>query len=163
MTIYTVHAPRRVGAPEADPLALAFIKEGFNWPALVFPVIWLIFRRMWLVLVLYLAGAVILAAANRSLSEFSVGAVSVGFWFLFALEANDLRRWTLGRAGWRLVGIAEGRNLVEAERRYFSRLLAGEPLAPGEAPAVEPPPRTPPAFSAETGTPVVGLFPQGQS
>lgn len=163
MAIYTVHAPARVKAPEADPMALAFIKEGFNWPALFFPAIWLIVRRMWLVFVLYILAAVILGAASRVAAEYAVATVSMAFAFLFALEANGLRRWTLARNGWRMIGIAEGRNQLEAERRFFSRLLAEKPdVAAPAAPA--PPPRLPPAVpSTDTGTQIVGLFPQGQS
>ena len=156
MTIYTVHAPRHVSAPEADPMALAFVKEGFNWPALFFPAIWLIARGMWLVLVLYLAAAILLGVASLAVAEYAVVAVSIAFSFLFALEANGLRRWTLARKGWRMIGVAEGRNLLEAERRYFSALLAEKPV---QLPAVAPPP----APSSDTGTPIVGLFPQGQS
>jgi hypothetical protein len=164
MAIYTVHAPARVNAPEADPMALAFVKEGFNWPALFFPAIWLLVRRMWLVFVLYVAAAVILGVATQAAARFVIGAISVGFAFLFALEANSLRRWTLARGGWRMIGVAEGRNQLEAERRFYSRLLA-EDAAPKAAPAAPPPPSRmpPPAPSSDTGMPIVGLFPQGQS
>jgi hypothetical protein len=163
MAIYTVYAPRRVAAPEAEPMALAFIKDRFNWPALFFPLIWLVVRRLWLVLVGYLVVIAAIGALGRALTEEATFFVSAGFAFLFALEANNLRRWTLERNGWRLVGIVEGGNLLEAERRYFSRLLAGDPLAPGEAPDLPPPPRIAPTFTSEHSTPVVGLFPQGQS
>jgi hypothetical protein len=162
MAIYTVHAPARVNAPEADPMALTFVKEGFNWPALFFPAIWLIVRRMWLVFVLYILAAVILGAASRVVAEYAVAAVSIAFAFLFALEANGLRRWTLARNGWRMIGVAEGRNRLEAERRFFDKLLAERPVAPAAVPA--PPPPMPPAMpSSDTGTQIVGLFPQGQS
>jgi hypothetical protein len=115
------------------------------------------------VLILYLIAAAIIGALSRALASDATFFVSLAFAFLFALEANNLRRWTLERNGWRLVGIVEGRNLLEAERRYFSALLAGEPLAPGEAPELPPPPRIAPTFTSEHATPVVGLFPQGQS
>jgi hypothetical protein len=164
MAIYTVHAPARVNAPEADPMALTFVKEGFNWPALFFPAIWLIVRRMWLVFVLYIAAAAIIGAATQTAVPFVVAPISLGFAFLFALEANGLRRWTLARNGWRMVGVAEGRNQLEAERRFYSRLL-GEGVPPKEAPAVPPPPpprALPTTPSSDTGLPIVGLFPQGQ-
>jgi hypothetical protein len=160
MTIYTVHAPGAARAPEADHMAIAFVKEGFNWPALFFPVIWLIARGMWLVLVLYLAAAAILGAASQVASEYAVAAVSMAFAFLFALEANGLRRWTLMRKGWRMIGVAEGRNQMEAERRFFDRLLAEKPAASA---IPVPPPLLPPAMPSAESTQVVGLFPQGQS
>ncbi len=162
MTIYTVHAPARVNAPEADPMALTFVKEGFNWPALFFPVIWLIVRRMWLVLVLYLLAAALLGATSMAVAEYAVVAASMAFAFLFALEANSLRRWTLARNGWRMIGVAEGRDQLEAERRFFDRLVADVPAAAPVA-APPPPPRMPPPAPSDTGTQIVGLFPQGQS
>jgi hypothetical protein len=95
---------------------------------------------------------------------------------LFALEANNLRRWTLERRGFRLVAVAEGRNIEEAEIRYFSSREAGDPAlpvppipAPPPAPTSVPTPPVPPIPpiptslrpiqpSAEAGD-VVGLFP----
>jgi hypothetical protein len=99
---------------------------------------------------------------------------------LFALEANNLRRWTLERRGHRFAGVAEGRNLEDAEIRHFSDLDAGEsvvaappaPTTPQTPPAPTttiPPPPSPPTPgvlyrpdalrpSAEAGD-VVGLFP----
>ena len=51
MVTYTVHE-RNGGsgtlAERAD--AIVFVKEGFAWAALVFPILWLLYHRMWLVL-----------------------------------------------------------------------------------------------------------------
>jgi hypothetical protein len=178
MAIYTVLAPPpRDGDPAHEALDTAFVKDGFSWPALFFAVIWMIYRRMWLVLVLYVA---VVAAAAFALSR--TGGDVAGFalllvHFLFALEANNLRRWTLERRGFRLVGVAEGRNIEEAEIGYFVSVETGAvAVAPPPIPPVPPTPPSPPARptppptpgvlyredavrpSAEAGD-VVGLFP----
>ncbi len=164
MAIYTVLAP---AAPEGetDPMAFVFVKEGFSWPALLVPELWLVFRRMWLVLVLYVAVGIAFVVAGPRLGEtFPVFFLFIGRLF-FALEGNQLRRWTLRRRGFALLDVVEGRGMEEAEIRFFADLeevgTTGEPT-----PAAPLPPSPPPAPlmlgpiapSVEAGD-VVGLFP----
>src|SRR5690349_7511415 len=100
MTIYTVLAPPTPsGDIAADPLALVFVKEGFNWPALFIPEIWLIARRMWLVLALDILGVVLLSILLDNVPLVSGLIVLWLARILFALEANGLRRWTYYRHG----------------------------------------------------------------
>jgi hypothetical protein len=111
----------------------------------------MLFRAMWLVLVLYLVAVAALVLLGRIVPPPAMVVAAVLFAFLFALEANELRRWKLSRRGFRMVGIAEGADRTEAELRFFSRL-------PALPPAPEPP--RPPMPAADTGTPpVIGLFP----
>ena len=153
MTVYTVLAPKLADAAEADPARFVFVKEGFCWPAFFFLGLWLIFRRMWLVLALSFAVVVALAVLAGTASALVALAIFVLARFLFALEANELRRWTLARAGYRLIGVAEGRRRDDAEVRFFQSW--SPPVPPSLA---EPPPRPPVTFSPEAGG-VVGLFP----
>jgi len=157
MSIYTVLSPPPVtGDIAPDPLSLRFVKEGFSWPALFFPEIWLIVRRMWLVLLLDVL-VVIIAAMSLALED--VGAIALVLLllgrFLFALEANGLRRWTYYRHGYRLIGVVEGRHLWEAELRFFLDWTPGGDAPP---PRSEPEPPAPKRASPEAGE-VVGLFP----
>ena len=159
MSIYTVLSPPlRPGDIAPDPLSLVFVKEGFCWPALFFPEIWLIFRRLWLVLLLDIVAIVAVVAAGVILSRAgpAAGLVLVPARLLFALEANGLRRWTCYRHGYRLVGVVEGRRLWEAELRFFLDWVAGNRAPRRRRRAPEPPPPRPP--SPEAGE-VVGLFP----
>lgn len=159
MTIYTVLAPKtRDGDVLPDPMAIVFVKEGFAWPAFFFAGPWLIFRRMWLVLIGYIIVAMIIGyVGDRVGGAFPL--IILLLHFLFALEANQLRRWTLMRRGYRLVAVVEGRGLEDAEIRYFTSLdLPTETL-----PLTPPPPPAPRKLgpvqpSAEAGD-VVGLFP----
>ena len=64
MTIYTVHAP----PPKADDIALdperfEFIRDGFGFWAFVFAPLWMLWRRLWLVLLFYVAVIAVLQGA----------------------------------------------------------------------------------------------------
>lgn len=136
MAIYTVHAPRGEAPPEADALKLQFIKDGFCWPALFFAPLWLIFRRQWLTLLAYVLVLALFGVAGQSVGSQAMAPAVMLFALWFALEANQFRRWTLERWGWRFVGVAVGRNRLEAEDGYFRDLLAGpRPPQPPVSPA----------------------------
>jgi hypothetical protein len=156
MAIYTVHAPPAGDRRAADPAAFAFVKEGFCWPALVIPALWLLYRRMWLVFLAYLVVTLALGRLGQDFGDGITGAILVFAWLLFAIEANGLRRWTLERNGWRLIGVAEGSRLADAEQRFYAGWVADGGKIPTLPAAPPPPPPRPP--SAEAGH-VVGLFP----
>jgi hypothetical protein len=159
MTLYTVLAPPPVeGETRPDPIRLVFVKEGFCWPALFIPVIWLVFRRLWIVLALYVALAVAIGMLGERTTPVASGALFFLGWIWFAIEANGLRRWTYLVHGWRLIDVIEARTYREAEIRYFHGFEARMPeVPPPPPPAVpeRPPLRLP---SIEQGD-VVGLFP----
>lgn len=148
MATYTVHAPRGEATPQAEALRLLFIKEGFCWPALFFAPAWLIFRRLWMTLLGYALVLSLIALAGRRFGPEAVGPATMLFAIWFALEANQLRRWTLERWGWRFVGVAVGRNRLEAEENYF------RDLRPSPAPAAAAP-SPPPAPARSSGVPIV--------
>jgi hypothetical protein len=173
MKVYTVHEPP-AELSETDETRLdriTFVKEGFCWPALFIPTFWLLWHRMWWVLLAWLAIGVGIGVIGELVDDldFILGVVSVVFALWFALEANALRRWSLGQKGWRMLGVAAGRNREEAEQSFFRRYLAGEDgLRSGRTGGNRPasghvPTRTFPAPRPQppAGTqPVIGLFPQ---
>lgn len=99
------------------------VREGFALLAFLFPALWFLFNRMWLVLVLYLASAAILGAALRDLPEELIGAAGLAAQLLIGFHARDLRRWTLARRGWRMLGVvaAEGGEDAALARLYGAR------------------------------------------
>jgi hypothetical protein len=154
MTIYTVLSPpAEAGSAGPDPDSFVFVKEGFCWPALYMTAIWLLWRRMWLALVLYLVAATAVFALAAKLAPPVAWLTILLFGFLVALEANNLRRWTLERRGYRLVGIASGDSRSDAEFRFFAGFTGSAPQRP---PIKSAKPAT--AAWAETRE-VVGLFP----
>jgi hypothetical protein len=157
MSIYTVLSPRKPDSAP-DPTAFVFVKDGFCWPALFIPGVWMIFRRLWLVLALYLAAAILFGLFAGMVEGIAPFALYLLARFLVALEANGLRRWTLERRGFALIDVVEARNAREAEIRFFADWET-EPQEP--VPSIVPQaPAKPVAWqpSAEAGE-VVGLFP----
>lgn len=163
MIAYTVYEPEELRGElleRADQVT--FVREGFAWLALPFPVLWLLFHRMWLVLLAFLGLVVVLnlAAGLFAGGETIGGWMSLGLTVLLAFEANDLRRWTLERRGYRLAGTVSGRTRTECEQRFFTDWLdrtgasATAPRAKPHGPAAR---TTPPSHEPES---VIGVFPE---
>ena len=97
------------------------VKEGFSWPAFLVPAFWLLYKRMWIVLVFYLfamAGLALLAQ-SAFVPETAMFVGNLAISLIFGLEGNDLYRWTLARRRYREQAVVMGRDLISAEQRYF--------------------------------------------
>jgi hypothetical protein len=136
MNVYTVHEPPDPPADRLDRAdAHVFVKDGFTWAAAVLTPFWLLANRMWLVLVGYLVGMTALQfgltwiGAGQQFKTLLMIAVHV----LIGFEADTLKRWTLDRKGWRMVGSVAGRNWSDCERRFFEAWLPGEPYIRADA------------------------------
>ena len=168
--VYSVYEPHQE-APDLATRAdrLAFVKEGFSWPALLIPAFWLLYQRMWIELgafVLLLAGLQWLFGASAQ-AQALFGWVSLALIVLFAFEANDLRAAALERRGYHFAGIAAGHNRGAAEQRFFRAWLprqsrrAREAGTGGAERSRELAPYAGPPPDAE-GDEVIGLFPSGR-
>jgi hypothetical protein len=123
---FTVHEPPATGGTRLEQAdRLLFVRDGFSWRAALFSPLYLIVRGEWLALAAY-AGAGILALAVLNL----VGASADWYgwtWLLLnvvtGFEASEIKRWSLGRAGWRELASVSGRGLEEAERRFYEAWL----------------------------------------
>ena len=102
MAVYTVHEPPlRKDEFAADPDRFVFVRDGFYFWAFLLGPLWMLRRRLWLVLLGYV---VFTAALNTGLYlggasttvTFLVGALIA---LLVGFEAASLRRFTLGRRG----------------------------------------------------------------
>ena len=153
MKSYSVH-----GRADEPPERFAFVKDGFSWPALFVPLIWLLWHRLWLTLVGYVIFVLVVAWTGRLINDDMASLVAILGSILFALEANNIRRLSLEGSGRRELGVAAGRNLEEAELRFFDRWS-------GQAPSVRTEttgrPLGPPQRRG-TGSeePVLGSFPE---
>ena len=78
---------------------------------------------MWWVLLGWFVVVAVLGAADVIFPALEpyVTPAAVLFSFLFALEANNLRRWTLGRRGHAFAGVGVGRSREECEHSFFAR------------------------------------------
>ena len=160
MAVLTVHEPKGLtGRGFAEARRIVFVKEGFSWPALFIPLLWLLYHRMWLILLAYLVAVVAAQTALQAIGNAAfAGLGGLMLAVLFALVANDVRRWHLGRKGFLLRGVVAGGDRDDCERRFFSSWLETQPVRAARAPqAASPFPPAPPQ-SHRHG--VVGMFPE---
>ena len=124
MRVWTVHAP-----PEAQRLRRArriegrlpaLVPEGFAWLAFLFGLPWLLWHRLWLEAVIYVAALAILAAL---LPVKLIAVAALAAQWLLAASAQDLRRAALARRGFRQVHVVAERDADRA----LTRVLALQP------------------------------------
>lgn len=116
--IFTVYEKPEAAEPSEQVLLL---REGFCVWALLFHGFWLIVQRMWLVLALYVAAALVLSlgADMLHLSDLSSGVLQFGLQLLLAYHAYDLKGWGLRRRGYHLAGVLAADSAMRAEQRYY--------------------------------------------
>jgi len=165
VTVFAVYEPP-VQAPDLIERAdrLAFVKEGFSWPAFFVPLLWPIYHRMWIELavlaLVYIAMQLAIGTdtEGQTLTAWAGFAIAV----LFAVAANDLRAASLERRGYRLAGVASGRDRIDAERSFLSHWLPQQETTARES--ASPAPRRDtlarPRLPRGEGEEVIGLFPQ---
>jgi hypothetical protein len=154
MRYYTVHAP-----PDGEPERFVFVKDGFSWPALVLPVLWVLYHRMWLTLVWYVVFVLVVAWAGRLGGENLATLLAILGGLLFAFEANDIRRRSLRHRGYSDAGAASGRNYAEAEARFFAAAGERSAAVPRRG-AMARAAYTPAARERGADEPILGLFPE---
>ena len=152
MALWTVHS--KVDEPaliRARADEVRFVREGFNWPAFLVPLIWLVVKGMWIVLILAIAVEMVIIGFNASfkLTNLVLTILGFGINLVMGFAGNDLYRWTLSRGRFQEIGLVAGSDIDEAELRFFSGLP--ESRVPISPPVFAPPPAMPDAL---------GLFPQ---
>ena len=138
---YTVHEP--IDGPR-DRLErgeqLVFVRDGFSWGAALLTPFWMLAHRLWLALLAYLAILICLEVILRlsgAPQQAATWAI-VALHLLIGFEGDAIRRWTLRRRGYALVGSVSGRSRDECERRFFEAWLKDQPYV--SAPVPPPPP-----------------------
>lgn len=99
LRVWTTHR-RDAGLYAAPDVVL--VKEGFCWPALLVPLVWALWHRMWLTFALLLLGATMLGmvATFAGLTPAAELALGLGAAIYVGMSANDWRRASLRRRGW---------------------------------------------------------------
>jgi hypothetical protein len=159
MALYTVHLPNDArGAREAADEAV-FVKDGFNPAALIFTGLWLLAKRLWLAVALFVAAGIVVALLMRyaGLPAIAGPLLNSVLALYLGVQGNDLVRARLARTQ-RHAGSVTGRTLEEAEVRFFAEF---DPARPAPDPAALLTGRAP-AVPGRTGDrpAVLGLFPQ---
>lgn len=154
MAIYTVHMP-----PNEDAEKARFVREGVNIFALVISFLWLLWHRLWIAMLAYVAFILAVGLASRPF-----GAIAAGFLFLLPgiyllVEGNELLRKRLARSGWRLAGVVQADSLADAELRFFgSEMSTDATSGNGEKASAEAiAPLSPKPVAPATG---IGIFPE---
>jgi Protein of unknown function (DUF2628) len=166
MATYTVHEPppkRDESAP--DPERLVFVRDGFSFWAFLLAPLWMLWHRLWLVLIGYVLITIALQVVLPALGAAATVSFAVGTLvsLLVGFEAATLRRFGLARRRFRNVGIVVGDDLEAAERRFFDARFKDARL---NARSADPgsPTATAPARALPTlrkpAPDVIGLFPE---
>ncbi len=167
MPVFTVHAPL---APDNESRNAAdrfvFIRDGFYVWAFLAGLFWLVYHRLWLALIGYIAvnGAIVaVLSALHVGGDIRLG-VMLLIELLMGLEAATLWRWTLSRRHWRQLDVIVADDREQAERRFFDRWAGSRQAVGGYQPPVdrgEPPPvRRMPLPASSLYPDVVGSFPR---
>ena len=123
MKIFTVYD---VSGTEARPLdradELEFIRDGFAVFAVISPVLWFIWHKLWIPLFVYIVVISLLMGIGEvaGIGEDGLGLLSLLVNLAVGLEANNIRRWFLERSGANMLGVVSGHDLEECEYRFFS-------------------------------------------
>lgn len=171
MRVYTVHAPVASGADLAAADKFVFVRDGFHFWAAVATVIWLLWHRLWLVLIGWIALtlAINFGMAALGVSRGTILTVDFLIAILMGFEAASLQRWTLSRRKWRQLDIVVADDAESAEHRFFDRWTARQRGLANDQWAVDrggpPPTRSVPGqpFSKAPPLPqggIIGLFPE---
>ena len=171
MPVFTVHAPVDGGADVTATDKFTFVRDGFHFWAMVASVLWLVWHRLWLALIGWVA---LNAAIWFGLTALGVGGgtvllADVLIAILMGLEAASLQRGSLSRRKWRQLDIVVADDEEAAERRFFDRWTARQRGLTNDQWAVDrggpPPTRNIPGqpFSKPPPMPqggIIGLFPE---
>lgn len=152
MQTFTVHLPDATRRDAATLEKADFVPDGFSWAAFAFGEFWLVYRRLWIALALYLVVLAIVTGLGVALSLGSGPSLALAFLMhlFLGLEGNQIRRLALERAGRPAVEIVAARTLPEAEAKFFAEAARLRPAATGGG-------SLPPAARP---TAVLGVFPE---
>jgi hypothetical protein len=128
---YTVHEQPEPPADRLDRAEqLVFVRDGFTYSAAAFAPLWLVAKRQWLALGLYvitlIALILLLAVLDAEPQWFLVA--SFALHLLIGFEADGIQRWTLSRRGYTMIGSVSGRTQTDCERRFLESWLPTQPM-----------------------------------
>jgi hypothetical protein len=119
--LYTIHEN-----PEREDPAdrVEFVREGFSLGGFLFSIFWLLYHRLWLPALAYLVllGTLAYMAEVQGFSEETVTIMQLVLQAMLGTVAFDLKRWALGRQGYRMAGVVAAENPIQAGQRYYDVL-----------------------------------------
>lgn len=160
MPTFTVHEPPpRKDESVIAPERFVFVRDGFYFWAFLLAPVWLLVRRLWLALLIYVVVTIAVAVGIKfaGLPSYVQSAAAFVIAMIVGFEASTIRRWTLTRRGWKTLGFVVAEDAEIAERRFYAAWTENQPPA-GTPP--EPAYATPVRRGAPSPSDVIGLFPE---
>lgn len=118
------------GSPVEDAESLVFVRHGWSLAALLIPMVWMLARRLWWVLLAYVVLVIGIQVLSYAISPVITAGLSVALALIVMVEAGQLRLEAMVAKGYREVAVIDAKNQHDAEHQYFTHWLAA-PL--GEA------------------------------
>ena len=135
MRYYTVHLPENLnqGGPAAGDRkynagqilgAALLLREGFNWTAMVFSIVWAIGHGLWLGALALAAGLALIVGLPEifALDWISRAVLLIGFIVFCGFNGNDWLRAGLKESGWNMICIVAARDRGHAMQRFAHQL-----------------------------------------
>lgn len=121
MVTFNVYEPPNASANRLESAEqLVFVRDGFSWFAAAVPALFLLVKRMWLDLIVFMAGAGLLVWAFTAAGAPNIGnALLLIAQIVLGFEAGMLHGAALERRGFRFVGTVSGRSAEDCERRFM--------------------------------------------
>ena len=129
MPSYTIY--EKPGLPAEDAIDSAvLVKNHYSMLAFFLPFVWMLFKRLWWVLLAYVILLVPISLLEQALPVWSGMVMTLLISLYVALEAPTLIGWSLERKGYVEVGSVLAEDRDHCERRYVEARLAASLAAP---------------------------------
>ncbi|MEO1066758.1 MAG: DUF2628 domain-containing protein, partial [Pseudomonadota bacterium] len=100
---------------------IRIVRDGFSVLALVFPLLWLLWHRLWIGVLAYLVIAAAFIAVSELVNPLIGFALNSLFGLYLGFEATNWQTMTLTRNGWKEVDVVLASDGEEAEMRALGR------------------------------------------
>ncbi|WP_170975823.1 DUF2628 domain-containing protein [Rhizobium sp. FY34] len=158
MITYLILTPQ--GEPDRDHRRTRFIADRFSWLAFVFPGLWLLFHRCWLIGTTALLAQILAAWLVDQPGLFWAGTLSeVAIGLLIGLEGRHIHAQNLMAKGWSMAGVVTAPDLATAEAIFFAGLPT-DPVKPS-LPVTDWTKLSTPGQASLRNGPALGLFDMG--
>lgn len=121
MASYVVLTPPDSAFPDDETV---LIRDGFSWLALIIPLLWLLWYRLWFAAALLLLLTIAIALAAGQFPAYSLALTASSFLVstFVGLEGNGWRIAKKERQGWTLRSVVEAENHATAEEIWFDSI-----------------------------------------
>lgn len=99
---------------------IAIIRDGFSTFALIFPVLWLLWYRLWFGFLAYLAVLTAFVASSEWMILVIGGLLNSLFGLYLGIDGANWRAWKFLKNGWQEIDVVIAGDMEEAEMRVFS-------------------------------------------